>query len=282
MNLYRIISLETFIDILHNKHERYVRPTTWEDTFEGYLYNQLYKVEELDSLIRDIYYNVCPRNYESTIVNILKLEHAYWYVYGQSWTTIAESDAMWRIYSYNKHSVQIQTTERRLEKVLKEYENIDYSIKDVKYDVNPQDNLLHAQVKQLKDTLNVYEPFLHKRRAFCHEHEKRILIADNNWNDMLGMSVMGATWEIHEKMEGLQDDDRIEEIRRRLTEYLDHFIEENMQNNYYIKIDNISKYISGVTVNPFAEDWYVELIRNLCEEYNLKFLGRSELYRKIK
>lgn len=35
MNLYRIISLETFVDLIHNKHERYVRPVTWEDTYEG-------------------------------------------------------------------------------------------------------------------------------------------------------------------------------------------------------------------------------------------------------
>lgn len=55
MNLYRIISLETFIDLLHNKRERYVRPTTWEDTFEGYLYTKLYDVEERKKLIHDIY-----------------------------------------------------------------------------------------------------------------------------------------------------------------------------------------------------------------------------------
>ena len=46
MNLYRIISLESFIDLLHNKRERYVRPATWEDTFEGYLYSKLYDEKE--------------------------------------------------------------------------------------------------------------------------------------------------------------------------------------------------------------------------------------------
>lgn len=39
MELYRIISLETFIDLLHHKRERYVRPSTWEDVFEGYLFS---------------------------------------------------------------------------------------------------------------------------------------------------------------------------------------------------------------------------------------------------
>ena len=76
MNLYRIICLEAFVDILYNRRERYVRPDTWEDTFEGYLYSKLYNEGERKNLIRDNYYNVCPRNYKATIDNILKLEHA--------------------------------------------------------------------------------------------------------------------------------------------------------------------------------------------------------------
>lgn len=68
MRLYRIISLETFIDLLHNKRERYVRPATWEDTFEGYLYSKLYDAEERKKIVRDIYYNVCPGNYKELIM----------------------------------------------------------------------------------------------------------------------------------------------------------------------------------------------------------------------
>lgn len=33
MDLYRIISLETFVDLLHNKRERYVRPAIWDDNY---------------------------------------------------------------------------------------------------------------------------------------------------------------------------------------------------------------------------------------------------------
>lgn len=55
---------------------------------------------------------------------------------------------------------------------------------------------------------------------------------------------------------------------------------ENIPDNYYVEVKDLSKYILGVKVNPFAEDWYVALIDNLCEEYGLKFYGRSELYKK--
>ena len=42
-----------------------------------------------------------------------------------------------------------------------------------------------------------------------------------------------------------------------------------------------SSVIAGVKANPFAEDWYVELIQSLCAEYGLKCHGRSELYTKM-
>ena len=212
MDLYRIISLEAFIDLLHNKRERYVRPATWEDTFEGYLYSKLYDAKERKKLIEDIYYNVCPRNYKGTIDNILKLEHAKWFAYGQSWSTISESDAMWRIYSYNKHSIQIKTTDTRLKNILSRVSDINYVIRSIKYDVEPEDNLMHMQVEQLKDTLSIYEPFLHKRKAFRHESEKRVLIDDKRWYQMLSMSSMGANWKIYETVQGMTDDEILEEI----------------------------------------------------------------------
>jgi len=278
MNLYRIISLESFIDLLHNKRERYVRPATWEDTFEGYLYSKLYDEKERKKIIKDIYYNVCPRNYKGTIDNILRLEHAKWFVYGQSWSNISESDAMWRIYSYNNHSIQIKTTETRLKNILSGISDGGYVIKSIKYDVEPEDNLMHMQVTQLKDSLSIYEPFLHKRKAFKHEAEKRVLIDDKRWYQILSMNSMGANWKIYETVQGMTDDEILEEIECRLNKYLGHI--NNIPNNYFIDIADLSKYISGVKVNPFAEDWYVDLIKNLCVEYNLPFLGRSELYKK--
>lgn len=31
----------------------------------------------------------------------------------------------------------------------------------------------------------------------------------------------------------------------------------------------MKKYITGVKVNPFAEDWYVKIIADLCKEYGI-------------
>lgn len=279
MRLYRIISLETFVDLLHHKRERYVRPSTWEDTFEGYLYSKLYDVEERKKIIREIYYNVCPRNYKATIDNILKLEHAKMFVYGQSWSKLAESDAMWRIYSYNKHSIQIHTTDARMRKIFDTVPDIKYDIKRIKYDVDSQDDITSIQIRQLKKSLSIYEPFLHKRTAFKHEAEYRVLIDDTQKYHLLSMNIMGANWKLYENVQGLSEEEILEEIERRLAGYLGSYVESKIPNNYYVEIEDLSKYISGVKVNPFAETWYVNLIKDLCEEYELKFEGRSELYK---
>jgi hypothetical protein len=282
MNLYRIISLETFIDLLHNKRERYVRPACWDDTFEGYLFSKLYDEIEQKKIIEEMYYNVCPRNYVSTINNILNLEHSKYFVYGQCWSKEADSDALWRIYSYGEHSIQIESTEELLNRMLSRGNASKYIIGEVNYDVNTEEDLIHKQILQQKDSLSIYEPFLHKRKAFEHEKEVRVLIDDIRWNQMTKLSGMGATWNIDKDMDKLQtDEERIDEIEKRLRGYLNHWNENVIPDNFYIENINLNAYIMGVTVNPFAEPWYVELIESLCEKAEIKFNGKSGLYRSV-
>ena len=60
-------------------------------------------------------------------------------------------------------------------------DELKYEIKRVKYDVDAEDDILHGQIMQLKQTCSTYEPFLHKRKAFRHEYEIRILLDDVRW-----------------------------------------------------------------------------------------------------
>lgn len=53
MDLYRIISLETFVDLLHNKRERYVRPAIWDDNYEGYLFGKIENAKDRRKIIDD-------------------------------------------------------------------------------------------------------------------------------------------------------------------------------------------------------------------------------------
>lgn len=281
MNLYRIISLETFIDLLHNQRERYVRPAIWDDNYEGYLFTKIENSKDRRKLIEYMYYDVCPRNYEATINNLLKLEHSKYFVYGQCWSTLFDSDALWRIYSYNHHAIQIKTTDIRIKNLLKNKSDILYEIRKVKYDVEPEDNLMHEQVLQLKEKRSIYEPFFHKRRAFKHESEVRVLIDDIRWYQIMELSSQGANWKIHEKMQEIPEDiDRINEIEKRLEEYMGHWKEKKLDIDLHQSIGCLNKYISGVKVHPMAEEWYVELIKTLCDEKKIKFDGQSNLYGK--
>lgn len=280
MELYRIISLEAFIDLLHHKRERYVRPSTWEDVFEGYLFSKIYDPIERRKIVEDIYYTICPRNYQATIENMLRLEHSKWFVYGQCWSTEAESDAMWRIYSYGKHSIQIQTTKAKIEHLFDDTENIKHIIEPIKYDIDPADDLTQKQIQQLKSTLSIYEPYLHKRKAFSHENEIRVLVDDSSYFQMTEMSMMGANWKIYETMKQKKNDQEVlEEILSRLDNYMDKWNTNNLPNSVYIENIDLKEYVSAVVVNPFAEEWYVDLIKGLCEEYEISCLGQSQLYK---
>lgn len=104
-------------------------------------------------------------------------------VFGQSWTTKKESDAMWRIYSNDKCGIKIKTTAKKLFKV--------YYIDDecmantwfgkVKYD-SMQDiiNSVEGKIKQQM----LYEVFQYtfpetefmKRTEFWHEEEFRVVV----------------------------------------------------------------------------------------------------------
>lgn len=281
MNLYRIISLETFVDLIHNQRERYVCPATWDDNYEGYLFRKIENSGDRRKIIEDMYYNVCPRNYEATINNLLKLEHGKYFVYGQCWSTLFDSDALWRIYSYNHHAIQIKSTDIRIENLLKNKSDILYEIGKVKYDVESKDNLMHEQVLQLKQKGSIYEPFFHKRRAFKHEAEVRVLIDDTRRYEIMGLSSQGANWKIYEKMQEIPEDiDRINEIEKRLEEYMGHWKKKKLDVDLYQSIVCLNKYISGVRVHPMAEEWYVDLIKTLCEDKKIKFDGKSNLYGK--
>ena len=46
-----------------------------------------------------------------------------------------------------------------------------------------------------------------------------------------------------------------------------------------IPIPNINEFIKGVMVHPFANDWYVDIVKSVCDRFNLPFDGKSELYK---
>ena len=185
--LYRVISFHAFVNLVEKKEERYVSPATWEDTYECFFMRMIEQKEKTRYIIEQFYRELSPNNLSAVIDNYMKLLTARWACVGQCWSKIPESDAMWRIYSYNKMSVRIRSNTKKIKTLINKENAEQYTvvIDDVKYDLEA-DNIFDKQLNIIKETQRTVEPFFHKRKAFEHECEKRVIIMDNNFINSIG------------------------------------------------------------------------------------------------
>lgn len=88
--LFRIITVERFFELMIEKRNTFVSPSSWEDPFEAFTSKAKIIIDG-----KEIFSNSR--------------------IWGQCWTTrINETDAMWRIYTPSKNGVRIKTTARKL------------------------------------------------------------------------------------------------------------------------------------------------------------------------
>ena len=107
-------------------------------------------------------------------------------VFAQCWCRDGVSDAMWRIYSTDRLSIRIRTTEQKLKSALLRAcidQDIGLKIARVQY-VNDIEHLLRDETILLsaarKPTFaNAVSHLFLKRRAFKHEAETRVLLFDS-------------------------------------------------------------------------------------------------------
>ena len=102
-------------------------------------------------------------------------------IYGQSWTTLEESDAMWRIYSPDKRGVKIQTTTKKLFDAV--YVNdacmSDTFLRCIKYkpqaEIDQWAKSLQGVSSQIQFQSKLTDSLFLKRDEFIHEKEYRIV-----------------------------------------------------------------------------------------------------------
>ncbi|WP_158923841.1 DUF2971 domain-containing protein [Acidisphaera sp. S103] len=90
--IYRVFPLVRVLDLFENSRNVLVRPKLWDDPFENFF------------LSAQAFSGTSP-------IDINGIKESW---YGQCWTTLAESDAMWRIYSPSKEGVCVGTTVGKL------------------------------------------------------------------------------------------------------------------------------------------------------------------------
>ncbi|SET54824.1 hypothetical protein [[Clostridium] polysaccharolyticum] len=283
--LYRIISFPGFVNLIEKKQERYVNPVKWEDTYEGYLLRLIENANTSKEVIDFLYNTVSEKDIDVTTSNFTKLYGARWLCYGQSWSMTSESDALWRIYSYDKMSVRIESSCKQIEDLInssgysKEFE---LEIRDVKYDLDGN-NLLEQQCQFIKDSKLTIEPFLHKRKAFEHENEKRVILLDKkleiiNW---CSSSIFFQELKDNLKIDDLNDEEVLDFLYKHFLKCQYPFGDEQLATEQFVSIPDLSSYITSVMVHPQAEPWIVSLVQTICEHNNLNFLGKSKLYDHI-
>jgi len=277
--LYRITSLEGFLSLVLNRQERFVRPIDcWEDTFEGYMLHLLDSDEGIQRIIGQLY-EISGKDIEATIHNFAKMQRSRYACYGICWTRLRDSDAMWRIYSYDKKAIQIVSSKKRISEML-ELASLDkktFEIKTVSYDIEDEQSAIN---RILNRSSPVDAAYFHKRPAFKHEEEVRVLIHD------VKMYRNAEEFSVQAIKAKYQNTDISKSPTKRLydaisagktrEEYLKLGGKERM-----ISINDLDSYISGIRVHPQAPKWYVEVIEKLCAEFKLSFEGKSDLYRAV-
>ena len=271
--------MEGFLSLLIYNRERFVRPIDcWDDTFEGYMLHLLDSDDGLLQVIERLYSDISDQIVDITIRNFSKLQRSRYACYGLCWSKVKDSDALWRIYSYGNKSIQLISSKSQIIEMLNAAGWLDasFDIYSVQYDIEDEKSAIN---KILKRNSKIVSAYFHKRPAFKHEEEVRVLINDSERYkkiDAFSIQAIKANYKLT---------DHNKNATTRLHEAIKNL---NVKENYrkivpkelFVDINNLSSYIEGVRVHPQATEWYADLINTLCQQYGLKYKGKSDLYRK--
>lgn len=253
--LYRYIPFETFVGMIQNESLTFVLPELWDDPKECVAFEHY--VEQQDNI------------YEQ-----LMLRSVYNKTFCQCWTTLAESDAMWRIYSYNNRAVRISIKR----------ENVKF-LDDIKtVDVEYTDNLDTANLDTAfyKGETGYLKTLSQKRTAFEHEKEVRLIkyYKFSGTDDLeqhvyawLAISEHPKHLEVLEKhFSGESIEDKVKFIAKLLN--MGAYAKKTIDVSY----SHIPNFIDGVLVHPLAPEWYTNIVQEFCARNKIHFEGKSTLY----
>lgn len=162
--VYKFFPMDKLCALLQENKLFMDRIISWEDCYENFFFKEDFQVR-----INGAYQSLSANNLATGI-------------FGQSWTIIPESDALWRIYSKNKDAVRVKVNAQKLFHTIytdnycmadtwagivtyKKQSKIDKWVKDVCYN---------------QDSVTVWQEYapkslFYKRTEFQHENEFRIV-----------------------------------------------------------------------------------------------------------
>jgi len=166
--LYRFISLARLEDLIIRETICLSQIVSWDDTYEAFH-------------VREIIRNTLKGNFPTIADRMLDalVEYTHESMYAQSWTTLQESDALWRIYSPETEGLRISVNREQL---------VDYLRRQIPTLVN--DRVSYCAAKEVVGRINhsfreqlrrgvplrvlLDKAYFYKRLEFNHEHEFRL------------------------------------------------------------------------------------------------------------
>ena len=245
--LWRYMNFEKFVNILGTKSLFFTRADKFEDPFEGFIPAAL-----VDSYKKSVKH-VTPEDLAEVLIKIS--EGSRKYVMCNCWhQNEEESMAMWEKYHMRNSGIAIKTTMQDLKESLSdELEVFTGKIEYIYHQTYDFDYIRHyANSNLTSDKKWTYFPYFHKRKAFEHEHEIRIIIDVEPF--------------VRKHLEGLRPENVLE------TEFPD-ICEIGMLLN--IEVNTL---IGEVITSPYAERWVTETVELVVRQYGFKFpVSRSRL-----
>lgn len=234
--LYRFMSFTQFVDLVSGRRMYLSQVTRWDDTHEAHT---------LRKILREGIQSSTPKTPARLIDAVERFMHKS--MYAQCWTTLAESDALWRIYSRDHMGVRITVKRAHVLEAIRKavpavsngkvlYCSTDDAVRRVLANSLPADPNGPLRV-------NMVDCCMYKREQFKHEVEYRFCA--QIWPP-------GPYPQIPEN-----DDNPI--INDQIVALLD-----GHSHDPFKRYDFDPSLIESVTLDPRAPDWFVESVRNLC------------------
>jgi hypothetical protein len=168
--IFRVFSRDRLLEVIRERKLTLVRPALWDDPFDNFLLNSEGELPD------------------GRPVSMEGIRNQY---YGQCWTLLEESDAIWRIYAPCKNGLKVKSTIRKVFDVVQNpgdpFASLSYFIGKVEYLTeseilsfmsDPQTSsgyLLNPQA------LGQVRSLLIKRQEFGHEQEVRLIYRANDY-----------------------------------------------------------------------------------------------------